>query len=205
MRCVFPVGRLSLLIGVHHVICHPVTVMLAWRHLYGCWPSWREVICIVVHDWGYWSCTTIDGEDGKRHPELGAQIAGRLLGPEYRDLCLYHSRHYARASDRQPSRLCYADKLSIRYEPWWFYLARAWASGELAEYRMRNAQGGYLCRSAHYREWFTWVRGYLIDEGLKGRSPTTPKAGRLHGESITRKPSKPSTPSEVLSIIGDHR
>lgn len=36
-----------------------------------------------------------------------------------------------------PSPLCYADKLVPSIEPWWFYLPRAWASGELWEYLSR--------------------------------------------------------------------
>jgi len=130
-------------------------------------PSWKELICIFIHDLGYWNCYDIDGIDGSKHPELGAKIARVLLGPEYAELCLYHSRSYARATGAQPSKLCYADKLSIAYEPWWFYLSRAWLSGELGEYRRRAAEEHYIPASASHRSWFEWIKEYLAGVGRK--------------------------------------
>ena len=130
----FPVGRRSLLFGVHQFLWHPWTVYQAWRRLYGR-PNWREAVCIVIHDWGYWFAPNIDGPEGQRHPEWGARIARRWLGDAYGDLVLYHSRHYARLHGKAPSKLCWADKLSILYEPKWFYLLRATLSGEIREYR----------------------------------------------------------------------
>ena len=55
-------------------------------------------------------------------------IALYLFNDDHYELCLYHSRHFAKTADAEPSRLCWADKLSILYEPWWLYLPRAWAS-----------------------------------------------------------------------------
>jgi len=26
--------------------------------------DWKEIICIFIHDWGYWFCADMDGEDG---------------------------------------------------------------------------------------------------------------------------------------------
>ena len=46
-------------------------------------------------------------------------------------LVLLHSRRYAKVHGLEPSKLCWADKLSIMYDPEWFYLLRARASGEL--------------------------------------------------------------------------
>jgi hypothetical protein len=60
-------------------------VYRAWKSLYD-HPNWREVICIIIHDWGYWYAPNMDGLEGQRHPELGARIARRLLGDEYGDL-----------------------------------------------------------------------------------------------------------------------
>jgi hypothetical protein len=75
------VGTKSLLFGVHQVFIHPIFVTMAWIKLYGL-PTWKEFICIVVHDWGYWSRKDIDGDEGKSHPELGAKLAGKLFGEE---------------------------------------------------------------------------------------------------------------------------
>jgi len=166
LKLILPVGRRSIIIGVHQFLWHPFTVFLAWRKLYGT-PSFREIICIFIHDWGYWTCSDIDGKEGIKHPELGANIARVLLGPEYTELCLYHSRSYARAAGVQPSKLCHADKLSIAYEPWWFYLSRAWLSGELGEYRRRSAEEHYIPESVSHRTWFGWIKGYLTEVGQK--------------------------------------
>lgn len=140
------VGTKSLLFGVHNIIWHPVTVIRAWRELYGTWPNWKELVCIVIHDWGYWGSPNMDGPEGEDHPEFGAHFAKNWLDGwsnpfsladedwHYYGMCLYHSRHYARRGGKEPSKLCWADKLSIKYDPRWFYLLRARLSGELTEY-----------------------------------------------------------------------
>lgn len=165
------VGTKSLLFGVHQFIWHPITVTLAWHELYGKWPEWKEFVCIIVHDWGYWGKPNMDGAEGESHPEFGADIAYWFLdglgGHKYGDLCLFHSRHYARRAHREPSRLCWADKLSIKYEPWWFYLPRAWLSGELKEYRKVAAKAGRVPLRVSHREWFGWVKGHLSNAGMK--------------------------------------
>lgn len=154
------VGTRSLLFGVHQVFWHPITVLIAWWRLYGR-PSWRELVCIIIHDWGYWGKPDMDGDLGERHPEWAANVAGRLFGPAYQDLCLFHSRHYARRFGGEPSKLCWADKLSILYEPWWLYLPRAWLSGELFEYRQTADRAGVVALSAPHREWFACIQERL--------------------------------------------
>jgi hypothetical protein len=163
-------GTKSLLFGVHQFFIHPLTVYAAWVWLYRSLPSWRETVCIAVHDWGYWGKANMDDEDGERHPELGAKIAGRMFGPKYHDLCLYHSRHYARNAGQEPSILCWADKLSILFERSWTYLPRAWASGELFEYRRIAADTRFIPLAATHRQWFTWIQGRLSALGRDRRA-----------------------------------
>ena len=160
-------GKRSLLFGVHQFLLHPIIVYIAWFKLYGC-PSWKETICIIIHDWGYWFCSDIDGPEGEYHPEFGAKLAERWLGEEYRDLCLYHSRTYARKAGKEPSLLCWADKLSIIIEPWWLYLPRAWMSRELKEYRIRAAASEKIPSTASHREWYKWIQSYMqhVIEGV---------------------------------------
>ncbi|WP_157373756.1 hypothetical protein [Thermobacillus composti] len=155
----FPMGSRSLIFGVHQFLWHPYTVYRAWKSLYGR-PNWREFICIIIHDWGYWNSPNMDGPEGRRHPETGARIARWLLGQEYGDLVLYHSRHYARQLGIPPSKLCWADKLSVIYEPKWFYLLRAKLSGEIHEYRINGKHEFGLDRS--HSEWFDWLQGELV-------------------------------------------
>lgn len=148
------VGTKSILFGVHQFLIHPIVVTLAWRKLYKRWPDWIEAICILVHDWGYWGKSDMDGVEGKNHPEFGALLAVRIavglhyffkrdpavafLGSAVYDLTVGHSSHYATSIGKEPSALCWADKYSINYEWEWFYLLRAKLSGELAEY-IQNA------------------------------------------------------------------
>ncbi len=161
------VGTRSLLFGVHQFALHPLFVLIAWVDLYG-WPSFRELVCIVVHDWGYFGKPNMDGKEGETHPELGAAIAGWLFDEitwnEFRDddvyckLVLYHSRHYAYKHAAEPSKLCWADKLSSTYEPWWLYIPRAWLSGELNEYRLLTANNGGPTMSQTHRTWYDWLQ-----------------------------------------------
>ncbi len=170
------VGTKSLLFGVHQIFFHPVTVWLAWVELYG-FPTWKESICIVIHDWGYWGSPNMDGKEGEKHPEYAMILACQLFprhGKEldkdnyYGQLCLLHSRHYAKRFCLKPSKLCWADKLSIKYDPWWIYLPRAWLSGELAEYR--NLHGSMGENFKTHREWYAWASERAIRMGMKQSS-----------------------------------
>lgn len=155
-------GTKSLLFGVHQVALHPAIVALAFRRIYRRWPSWREAVCIVVHDWGYWGCEAMDGPDGERHPYLGGQIAGRLLGVGWKHWTAAHSRTLARIAGVEVSPLCAPDKLSSALYPRRLYLALARASGELAEYRKNaaeyHARTGRGCPAeASDEAWFDWM------------------------------------------------
>lgn len=147
-------GTKSVLFGVHQFIWHPITVYIAWLMLYRKLPSWRETVCIIVHDWGYWGKPNMDGPEGEAHPVGGALIAKRLMGDTEYELCLCHSRHYARTKGLSPSKLCWADKACFMYDPWWLYLPRAWLTGELAEYRKTCSDCGFIPITATHRQWW---------------------------------------------------
>lgn len=133
---VLPVGPRSVLFGAHAFWLHPFFVAAAWTKLYG-FPTQIPIwVSFFVHDLGYlflW-CRNMDGEDGERHPEVGARIMGWLFGPEWHDFALFHSRYYAKARGKPYSRLCVADKLVPALMPAWLYLPMARATGELDEY-----------------------------------------------------------------------
>lgn len=168
-------GTKSLLFGVHQLAWHPVTVWRAWRALYGKAPTWRETVCIIVHDWGYWGCADMDGEAGKQHPRVGAAIAGRLFGPAYHDLVLLHSRSLAEQLGREPSRLCWADKASMLHDPAWFYLLRARATGELREYRW-NARAHFPLMGTD-RDWLAWLKARLTRLAREKTAPVCQLCG----------------------------
>jgi hypothetical protein len=175
-------GTKSLLIGVHQFLWHPITVLLAWHELYG-WPTWKELICIIVHDWGYWGSPDMDDEVGNRHPVRGAEIAHRYLdhgtygGFTYYYICLLHSRHMADEAGFFPSRLCWADKLSCKYDPWWLYLPRAILSGEIHEYRKHAAEFGTVPLSASHREWYRLAQSRMIGKAYRQDSRPAYEAG----------------------------
>lgn len=174
-------GTKSILFGVHQSLWHPIAVWLAWIWLYRSFPDWKETFCIIIHDWGYAGKKHMDDEEGERHPELGADIAHALFDHHnwtYYDFCLCHSRHYARKLELEPSKLCYADKLSILFEFWWTYLPRAWASGELSEYRKKAADTGFIPLSASHREWFAWIKDRLRAFAQNQRPNATPYANQ---------------------------
>lgn len=146
-------GTKSLLFGVHQFLWHPLTVARAWRHLYGKWPRWREWVCIIVHDIGYWGAPNMDGDEGTQHPLRGAHLVGRLFGADCERLVLLHSRTLSRKFGLEPSKLCWPDKASIAFDPAWFYLARARLSGEILEYHRNAIRCGFVGPGSTQREW----------------------------------------------------
>lgn len=157
------IGSKSLLFGVHQFAWHPITVWLAWWKLYRSFPSWRETVCIVVHDWGYWGCSTMDGPEGEEHPYLGAWLMGWLFGSDYHNLVLRHSRFLAIRDSAEPSKLCWADKVSMVYDPCWFYLFRARLSGELKEYRALGVQRNNIPLGVPDRDWYRTLRDKMLE------------------------------------------
>lgn len=134
------IGTRSLLFGAHQFVLHPLLVALAWWRLYGFPWDPRLWVAFIVHDWGYWGRSDMDGPEGEDHVLLGARIMHRLFGHRWAELCFYHSRFKARQHGHDPSRLCVADKLVFVLEPRWLYLPRVWLSGELREYLERARQ-----------------------------------------------------------------
>lgn len=158
------IGTKSLLFGIHQVFWHPFVVYRAWKHLYGR-PSWKEFVCIFIHDWGYWGKPNLDGEEGVEHPKLGGKIACRLLGYEYHNLCIGHSRTYANKYSYPISKLCWADKFSFYYEPKWFYILRAKMSGEMKEVYEQSLASGWR---PDEMEWYDWMKQYSALAAYRG-------------------------------------
>lgn len=178
------IGTKSLLFGAHQFILHPLFVFAAWWKLYGFPRDPRLWIAFLVHDWGYWGSPNMDGSEGERHTELGADICGTLFGDRWRDFCRYHSRFLAVRDHQSFSRLCVADKLSICLMPAWLYLHIARWSGEITGYmalaKARTTAGEpkyasmKVCTDTEHR-WFADLQEYLsrwVAEHKGGKTDT---------------------------------
>lgn len=106
----------------------------------------------------------------------------------WRDLCLYHSRFYAKRDGKHFSKLCVADKLSIVLTPWWLYLPLTRLSGELSEYMARcqpsngDKYAGMNVFDHRPKEWYLNVQDYLrrwVEEHIDMKPDTwTPEHSR---------------------------
>jgi hypothetical protein len=142
-------GTKTLLFGCHQFIIHPFFTGLAWVKLYRKLPNWKEAVCILIHDWGYWDKPNVDGPEGERHPEWAAHWAFRYLDrvitddsdhPVYieqyhANLCLYHSSTLAKRDGVGVSKLCLPDKYGITMVPIWLMVLLGKLTGETKEYK----------------------------------------------------------------------
>jgi len=176
------IGTKSVLYGAHCFFIHPWFVFAAWWKLYGFPFDPRLWVAFFVHDLGYWGKPNMDGKEGETHVVWGARVMLRLFDKKRKDgtpedltwyeFCLLHSRYYAKQLEKQPSKLCYADKLAICLEPAWFYLFRVNLSGEIKEYmalaKTRTKQGEPVTKYESMRlngdsqfAWFYSMTEYL--------------------------------------------
>lgn len=191
------VGTKSLLFGVHAFWWHPLVVLVAWCKLYRRWPCFWELLGIILHDIGYWGCSDMDGEGGRDHPKRGALLVFNIVKRLY-DLntavaacyfTAFHSSSFAERCQLRPSSLCAPDKLSTLWDPWWFYLFRAWMSGELAEYR-RNGPAGLTAK-----EWLFWLRDRFRVRFMY------PKRGPYFMEVLVLSPTPVHKRAQMMPII----
>jgi hypothetical protein len=151
-------GTKTVLYGTHQFALHPFFVAAAWTKLYGFPKDVRLWAAFFVHDIGYWGKSNLDGPEGEEHPQLGANIMGRLFGPEWAEFTKYHSRFLARRDSKQFSRLCVADKLAITLYPWWFYIPLAILSGEIYEYQGHVRTGKYRNHGVDASSHRAWLK-----------------------------------------------
>lgn len=97
-------GTKSVLFGAHSII-HSIMVYIAWYKLYGKFPSFKETVCILLHDIGYIGKNYLTDKSNDGHAELGANICGYLFGEEYKNLCLGHSSSAQKKYNIEPSKL----------------------------------------------------------------------------------------------------
>jgi hypothetical protein len=197
------IGTKSVLYGAHCFFLHPFFVARAWTKLYGFPFDPRIWVAFFVHDLGYWGKPNMDGEEGETHVELGAKIMHLFDGwkrvfnvwddgttgfkwfrkTKWRDFSMYHSRYYAKKHGAQPSKLCFADKLSFCYTPRWLYLPMVNATGEIKEY-LRNAkkvENGHWKSVEGQKEWHAQLCDYMekwVEEHKDGSIDTWTDSNR---------------------------
>lgn len=146
-----------------------------------------------VHDLGYYNKEKMDDEDGEMHPWFGARLMTRLFDRNEKKpshlhsdwhlknflneegkyewlgywgrMTLFHSRYLSKKYNIQYSKLCPADKLAVAMEPWWLYLPRVIATGEIHEY-MEEADSGKYVNAKYettqgYKAWFDSISEYM--------------------------------------------
>lgn len=143
------IGKKTVLLGAHQFVLHPYYVAKAWNRLYP-WPRQglsrlALLSAFIVHDFGYLTlrADNLDGPEGERHVEFGAELMTRLFGKQWGDFTRYHSRYYSRAAGVNYSRLCAADKLAPALMPDALYKAQVKLSGEVWEYVYHYHHGKY--------------------------------------------------------------
>lgn len=147
-------GTKTMLFGVHQLFVHPFLVTISWILLYKSLPSYKELFCIFIHDWGYFGKKDLKGADGDTHPELGANIAGKLLGKKWGDFILGHSTFYAARKEIGVSKLMAPDKYWHCIVPYWLYALLSIPTGEMKHYRKLNHARQVANGSASNKEWF---------------------------------------------------
>ena len=176
------VGTKSVLFGAHCFFLHPIFVAIAWTKLYGFPFDPRLWVAFFVHDLGYLGKPNMDGPEGETHVELGAKIMS-IFGKQWAEFSMYHSRYYAKKFGAQPSKLCFADKLSFTVTPRWIYLPMVNATGEIHEY-LRNAK---KAETEHWKPvegqkiWHNQLCEYMtkwVEEHKDGRADTWTNSNR---------------------------
>lgn len=115
-------GTKSWLFGCHSFI-HSILIIRAWKHLYKSYPSFKECICIMLHDIGYCGKNYLTDKSNSSHAELGAQICGELFGGDYYLFVLGHSVTAAKKHGIAVSKLEAPDDYSWILAPdWWLRL-----------------------------------------------------------------------------------
>lgn len=172
------IGTKSLLFGAHYPP-HVLNVILAWRLIYGTWPSLKEAAAILIHDVGYLGAPELDGPVGMRHPERGMKIARAVLGEAAADLVAGHSAAFASWASVPLSRMYAPDKLAVAFEPAPWYVFRTRATGELAMYRSTThaATPRPDDPAVSDLDWFRITRFRMIQAALNHALETSTPAG----------------------------
>ena len=120
-------GTMSILFGCHSQV-HSLMVYIAWVRIYHRLPNPAETVCIILHDIGHYGKNYLDNyEEKKHHAELGAKVAGWLLGDKARQLVAGHNAY----NGEQRSKLYEPDKHSWLISPVWWMITNTYFEPKL--------------------------------------------------------------------------
>lgn len=157
-------GTKTLLFGGHQILVHPLLVLIAWIKLYKSLPNWKELLCIFIHDWGYWGMESLKCSKGDTHPEFGAEMAGKYLGQEWKDFILGHSTFYITRNKIKASKLLAPDKYWHCMIPLWLYKLLTIPTGEFAHYRGLKHARQVSALDATDKEWWSKLQKTCSDK-----------------------------------------
>jgi hypothetical protein len=180
------IGTRSVLYGYHCFLIHWLFVARGWYGLYGfrririgtvfeneyrldkptlmrgvftsLWDP-RLWLAFIIHDLGYWGKPNMDGFEGETHPYWAGRVMRRLFGEPWGQFTQYHSRFLAKNDGKQPSILCWADKMAIVHMPSWLYLLAIHATGEVHEYM---AKATVMIESGGHKDSRAWLQDVKI-------------------------------------------
>lgn len=163
-------GTKTILFGVHCLPVHAFFMALAWLKLYGLRKEFfdpRLHLSFLIHDIGYWGSKSLDGDDGRLHPILGAEIMGFLFGYDWWLFNITHSGSMLEilnkdGKDYKPSKLYAADKLASPLYPKWLYKFLSNLSGEWREYCM-----GQFGEIRSFDEWHSTAMKHMKERAYK--------------------------------------
>lgn len=95
-----------------------------------------------------------------RRKWASAQIAIAQEKEIWGNEALYHSRFLSKQYGRQPSRLCWADKLAFNLTPLWLYLPMVRLTGEIREYKAiskHRQDTGHESQASTWADDRTWA------------------------------------------------
>ena len=160
-------GTKTLLFGGHQFLIHPILVTVAWVKLYRSFPNWKELLCIFIHDWGYWGMIDLKDASGDMHPRYAAKLAGKWLGKEWEDFILGHSSFYIAREGIEKSKLLAPDKYWHCLIPLWFYKLLTVPSGEFKHYRELDHARQVADRTASDEVWWENIQDLCVKK-IKG-------------------------------------
>ncbi|MFX1340841.1 MAG: HD domain-containing protein [Promethearchaeota archaeon] len=82
-------GTISVLLAEHNII-HSILVIIAWKKLYGKMPKFWQIVCIFLHDIGYFGRNFMTEKNIENHEILGAKIAKILFNKKGYQFVLGH-------------------------------------------------------------------------------------------------------------------